>query len=472
MTRAARANITATATLIAAVASFLIVAALCRWAGAQYAPAVLAAIMALTMSRRAAHTQLAATLLVVAAVAPAAFAVARLFQAAPLAGAIVFVCGMFASVYLRNFGGLARRAGTLISLPLLAILIVPGRAHAAGGPLVDMALFVSAGLIAFACATGVQLIARRSGVIAPDSADGEREPATPPKPGALPIATRMAWQMAAALTAAFVVGFLAFPRHWGWVVITAFIVAVGARGRADGVYKGAMRFLGAIAGTLAAALLGLVRLPDGPLEAVVIFAVLFFAVRFRERNYAFWAAGITLILALLARSGDTIALDYLALRLTAILAGAVCAIAALWFVFPIRSEDVVRLRLARALAVLDDLCAQGEDANGEAHPAHAVYAERMRELRELAVPLHWHRVIFRIDPAAEHPVRWIALADGLRAHLPAESRADERRRGALRRALGLSRRAIGNHGKADRTPDDLSITAALERVHALVRSTA
>jgi uncharacterized membrane protein YccC len=38
----------------------------------------------------------------------------------------------------------------------------------------------------------------------------------------------MALQMAVALSAAFAAGFLVFPDHWGWCVLTAFIVCSGA----------------------------------------------------------------------------------------------------------------------------------------------------------------------------------------------------------------------------------------------------
>ena len=48
----------------------------------------------------------------------------------------------------------------------------------------------------------------------------------------------MALQMGVALSAAFAIGLLFFPQHWGWSVLTAFIVCSGARGRGDAAYKG------------------------------------------------------------------------------------------------------------------------------------------------------------------------------------------------------------------------------------------
>ncbi len=50
--------------------------------------------------------------------------------------------------------------------------------------------------------------------------------------GRLLPSTRMALQMGLALAAAFLVGHLAYPDHWTWAVLTAFIVCSGARGGA------------------------------------------------------------------------------------------------------------------------------------------------------------------------------------------------------------------------------------------------
>ncbi|MFJ8612579.1 hypothetical protein ACIRH0_36130 [Streptomyces sp. NPDC093675] len=46
-----------------------------------------------------------------------------------------------------------------------------------------------------------------------------------PRPG-----TRMALQMAAAVAAAFALGWLFFGHHWPWLVLTAYVAASGNRG--------------------------------------------------------------------------------------------------------------------------------------------------------------------------------------------------------------------------------------------------
>ena len=65
----------------------------------------------------------------------------------------------------------------------------------------------------------------------------------------------MAIQMAVALVLSFVVGYVYFAERWAWLVLTAFIVLSGNRGRLDVAYKSVLRVLGAAAGTLLAALL-------------------------------------------------------------------------------------------------------------------------------------------------------------------------------------------------------------------------
>jgi len=467
--------IRAAATLVAVVASFGTTFALCRWAEAQPAPAIVSAIIAISLSRRAkrpnaSHPLL--TFLAVACVAPVAAGVAWLLHVVPILGAAVFIAGMFASIWLRNFGLRAAGIGALIALPLVAILIVPARAHAPGGPVVDLALIVAAGVVALLYVTVVQAIVGAIGR-APAAAPPVGPPQQRTPRAGMPIATRMALQMTVALGAAFLVGFLVFPGHWGWTVVTAFIVSSGARGRGDAAYKGVMRLIGALGGTIGAGILANLGAPSGPPEAALIFAVLFLALWLRDYNYAYWAAAITLILALLARSGEVMSIALLGVRLESILAGAVCAVVAAWFVFPIRTSDVIRRRLADALLAFDELVAHAHAhvPESERDQKRAIYEHRMNELESVAAPVRWHRRLWRIAPDAEHPAHWIDLANRLRSHaraLPPERYEDEGERTTVRRAIGISRRAIGNHGKADASPEGPSISKALERLHDLL----
>jgi uncharacterized membrane protein YccC len=158
--------------------------------------------------------------------------------------------------------------------------------------------------------------------------------------------TRMAAQMFVALALAFIVGMLAFPQHWSWVVLTAFIVCSGAVGHGEAMQKGLLRVVGAIGGTLIAALVS--RIPLTGIESVaIVFIVLFFGIWLRERNYAYWAACATLIFALLQGSAGVNPLPLFAVRVLAIILGAICAVAAVAFVLPFSAEQLARHR-ARA----------------------------------------------------------------------------------------------------------------------------
>ena len=440
-------------TIAAAAASFCTVFALCNALGTSTQPSVVAAILAIGMSRRPPATggrERWAIPLVVAGVALVAVAIGSLMRTLPLLGAAVFVAGMFLSIWLRNFGDRERRLGAIVALPLVAMLVVPplgapGRA----GLGAELIAIVCAGVVPLAFVLAFGWIAKRAGLPPPTAEPvvarkNERGPSA-----ALSIPTRMALQMAVALSLAFAVGFVAFPEHWGWAVLTAFIVCSGARGRGDAAYKGALRLAGALAGTLAAAVLALLWAPSGVAEAVAIFVVLFFGLWWRSASYAYWACAMTLVLAMLAHTSGRIDLGALELRLLAILAGAVCAVAATWFVFPIKTTDVIRRRLADALTSLDDLVTHAHAAHGEPSAQLVAFESHLGQLDAVATPARLHRIV---ADHPEHPSRWIDALTELRQHaydFAASDAPADRHRAEIRKAIGASRRAIANHGKPD-----------------------
>ena len=265
--------------------------------------------------------------------------VAVLFATVPVVGAVAFTAGLFLSVWLRRFGPTWRRIGSLIALPFVTLLVAPVHLGAGSAPL---AALVS--VIALAVVVAVRLLGglvwKRS--VAP--------PEPPSPPGTLrPIAsTRMALQLAASVAAAFALGFWLFPEHWGWVVLTAYLVQSANRGRADVVYKSGLRILGAVAGTLLALTVAGVRL-EGPPLVVVLLVALAVGLFLRGISYAFWALVVTLVLTLL--QGGAVDLWP---RVLAILVGAACGVLASWFILPIRSEGVLRRRIATVLAALSE----------------------------------------------------------------------------------------------------------------------
>jgi len=395
-------------------------------------------------------------------VALAVALVAYLFHLNRYLGAVVFTGGLFLSVWLRNFEGRLRTLGGVIALPLIAILIVPGP-----GPgdhtnlLLRIGLIACAGLLASGCrALASRFRVRDTPPATTAASEGAGRAARPKRPGPS-ISTRMAAQMGVAIALAFGAGFLIFPGHWGWTVLTAFIVCSGALGRGDAVYKAVLRLCGAIGGTALAALASALWLPSGPLEAGAIFAILFAGILLRDLNYAYWAACTTLILALLSRTGDAPALALLSARLEAIFAGALCAVAATWLVFPIRTDAVVRRRLADALKAFDDLVVHPQHGDEEHARRSAAFATALEHLEGVAPPVIWHRRIVRWSATDDHPATWIASARRLRApHI-----ADEAQRGAIRRAIGRSRKAIGEHGNPEAA---ITVGAALDALHGVL----
>jgi hypothetical protein len=458
--------------VVAVIASFGVMLGIGRASGTGSQPALLAAILTLGVSRRHQHAramQAATYPLALAAVALVAGAVGILLRTVPIAGATVFVAGLFLSIWLRNFGERGRRFGALIALPFVTMLVVPvGPIRAPGGPLVDLGVVVAAGIVALGSVRAIGALASALRLPAAEAdADSPRAPRER-KPGTRSVPTRMAIQMTVALTLAFGAGFALFARHWGWTVLTAFIVCSGAIGRGDAAYKAALRLVGAIAGTAAATLLTHLWHPSGPPEALGIFAALFFGVWLRETNYAYWAACVTLVLALLAAPSDAGTASVLALRVVAIFVGALCGVAATWFVLPIRTTDVIRRRLADALVALDALL---RDDASEPEPRSArvrAFVARMRALERVATPVRVHRRVLRFADHPEHPGRWIEIAsDCRREALASELTAlSPTHRATIVRAIGRTRKAIGAHGKPATGDERIGVAAALRDVHA------
>ena len=446
--------------LAAIVASFAIVAVLCRLCGTQPQPAILAAFVALSLSRRpspAGREHLLAVTATLAAVALGAAGVGFLLRAIQPVGAIVFIAGMFCSIWLRNFGGLARKAGALIAMPLVAMLIVPPPAIAADKLVPDVALLTCAGVVALGCVTTAQWLAGRSGVaLFPPEHLRQRPQVLAAQTGLTP-QTRMALQLAVGLAAAFAVGFAFFPAHWGWTVLTTVIVCSATRSRGDALCRSILRLAGAVAGTAGAAAIAHVAVSGGAFEATTIFIVLYLGLLLRDVNYAYWACCMTLILALLTPLNGGGAL--LGLRLEAILAGALCAVAATWLVLPIRTEAVIRRRLADALRALDDVVAQAPESD-RAVPL-AIFEHRIAELDVVAPPALWHHRIFVFARTPEHPANWIDLAGEIGCHARNLCTRRDFDRGAVRRAIGVCRRAIATHGGNNPTAGALAVSASL-----------
>jgi Fusaric acid resistance protein-like len=393
-------------TIVAALASFACALLIRNAAHLSASVEILAIALALSMGRlgqRADHRgpgarALAAVLLPV--IAAAATEIGTLLVRHPDLGDTLFVLALSATIWVRRFGTLARRIATIATLPLVAILIVPAPVAVSPGSSGDARWWSAlVALIAVGSVTVARLAAVRAGLLpAGPPAPGPVPPPAPPAPpraGRRPLAsTRMAVQMAAALGAAFATGRSLFGVHWTWVVLSAFIVCSGNRGRGDVAHKALMRVAGAGLGTLSATVLAGALAPGLDWSIVAIFAVLAVALWLRPLSYAYWAAGMTAALALLYGYYGERGTSLLGTRLEAVALGAALGVAASWLLLPVRTTDVLRRDISRALIALQEyLAALVEDpsalaaAQARLTAAVAALEHSSRLLRRLPVRL-------------------------------------------------------------------------------------
>ncbi|WP_405822298.1 FUSC family protein [Streptomyces sp. NBC_01390] len=396
----------------------------------------------------------------------------------PDAGDVLFTLGVAASVWVRRFGLRATRAGTLVVLPLVAVLVVPGGAPAQGYAPTGWAALTA--LFAVAWGTAVTWIGHRTGLVPrPPSAAVATMP-VPDRPG-LRAGTRMALQSTAALGTAFALGRVLWPDHWTWVVLTAFLVGSGARSRGDVLVKGVWRTLGAAAGTVVAGAVAGSFPPHSDTVVVIIFSVLAAATWLRELSYAYWAGCVTAVLSLLYDWFGQDAGSLLDTRLAGIAVGAVLGIAASWLVLPIRTSGTVRSRTAAALAGLGEVLSADPHDTRAVRVTQARFLFRLEQLRLAAAPL---RVAESLPVPSALAARWrkrglailaapVALgrcAEPLGAYATAVTRApdavatdpDLSRRHQEVAAHGLAvRRAIGRR-PAPATSGDVTVLAPAE----------
>ncbi|GAA4241285.1 hypothetical protein GCM10022254_69510 [Actinomadura meridiana] len=376
--------------------------------------AVVLALSAARVQRRVDRLDRLIGFAVLPATAMAATGAQWLMAVHPAVGDTLFVVVIAASIWVRRFGSRAVRAGTLMVLPFVAILVVHGQAAAMvtwHGALWSAVI----ALVACAWVTVLQLLAAQAGF-----GDIPTRTTVPPvRPGArrLSPSTRLALQMGTALAAAFVVGRTLWPQHWAWPVLTAFIVCSGARGRGDVLLKSLLRTLGAGVGTLAAALIAGSFAPHADGAVVVIFVVLAVAAWLREASYVYWAGGVTAGLSLLYDWFGEPPGDLLRTRLAGIAVGGALGLAASWLVLPIRTGQVLRRRAADAVAALGGVLAAACDSAGvekdELWRRQRGFEHAVGQLEQIARPLRARRTLeSRWAPGRPHQADAIDLIRG------------------------------------------------------------
>jgi hypothetical protein len=372
-----------------------------RLAGLRLDIVIWAIVLTMTLARVQLSAGLAdrlAGFVLLPAVAVTAWGIGHLMSGHPDVGDPLFVVAMAGSVWVRRFGARAGQAGGLIVSPLIAVLIV-----GAGGPGQAGAGWVAViALIACGWVTAFWLLADRLGLTVPGvravtaGSGSARSAGRWRRPRSWPASTRMALQLGAALGAAFVVGRITWPDHWAWVVLTAFIVCSGARGRGDVLLKGILRVAGAAVGTAVAAGIAGTMGPRADVTVVLMFLALAVATWLREYSYAYWAATITAVLSLLygwfGQSPDGL----LPTRLLGILVGAVLGIGASWLILPVRTGDVLRRRSADAVTAIGAVLG-GDPA------AMTVFERSVLLLDQIAPPLRAQRLVLsRMRPGGQY----------------------------------------------------------------------
>lgn len=401
---------------------------------------VLGAALALTLSRnrllasRRGRIELALLLPLVSLLT---IGVGLLLRHAPLAGALAYIAGMFLSIWLRRYGPAGSRIGSLLALPFITLLVVPG-----GGAPPWIAAAV--GLLALLVAMILRLLAHAAHFLPPEPAEAApKEDAAPARASSLrPIAsTRMAIQLALALAVAFACAALLFRDHATWVVLAALLIFTGNRGRADVLYKGGLRVAGVALGTVigggVTAAMAAGRLPaHGVPLAALMLAIVGVGLGLRQWSYAAWACAMTLVIALLqdvvvAAPGG--ASQALWMRVLATVVGAACSIVAAWLVLPVRSEPVLRRRIADALAALGEYLAEPLPERGRS------VAAALARVEEVAPPWEaWDRVVRHWRPDAPRPGQWARLT----RECVALARSRPGAGGPARKLLGEARRSL------------------------------
>jgi hypothetical protein len=143
--------------MVAILASFGLMYAICTLLRVDTSPAILAAALAVGLTRQKERPDPRAVVqkfVALPIIGLAAGAIGFAFRAAPVLGAALFTLGITLSVWLRNFGERASAIGRTIAVPFIAMLVVPVRVD--GHPGLGAVLVLAAGAIAFICASVVQ----------------------------------------------------------------------------------------------------------------------------------------------------------------------------------------------------------------------------------------------------------------------------------------------------------------------------
>ncbi len=415
------------------------------------AAGVLGAVLALALARSHLVTERRGwleALVLLPVISLASFGVGALLLHAPWLGAAAFVAVGSLPAWARRFGATGQRLGRLLTLPLVTILIVPGLPQRPAWGLPPAFAVVAPAviaLLALACVVLAQGLGQALGWLRPLAPDASTpatpaSPAAPATPGTLrPSApVRLAAQMAASLAAAFAVGLLVFPDHWRWLVLSALLVNTGSIGQFDVVRRGVLRVLGAAGGTVLA--MAVAGRAGGDVAAVggLVLACVFAGLVLRVFGYGWWVLCVTLALALLQTLEPAAEPLLLWRRLLEIAVGAAIATAAASLVWPIPSADILRRRIAGALAAMSEAL---DPAAAERRPQAVVGTTAL--VRQMRPVFRAQGVAHRLAGRREAPqaALWIDALLACEAPVLALVERGEAP-GTVRKAIGAARQAM------------------------------
>ncbi|MEO7324500.1 MAG: FUSC family protein [Dokdonella sp.] len=433
-------------TMLAAIATLLCALAIDPEPG----PAILAVVLCLSLSRSHLDRDMKGRIeaaIVLPLVGILAVGVGMLLRHLPWIGALVFVTGITLSIWLRRFGLMACRAGSLIALPFVTLLTTPYVLTTKVGAVFAIFVPIIVALLALLWVSVFHALARLARLLpsarATVHAHAPSNAGSSLRPDAV---TRMAIQMAVALSVSFVVGYAFFAERWAWIVLTAFIVGSGNRGRLDVAYKSVLRVLGASAGT-AIALLFTVHLGSHDEATVVLMlTAIFLGTWLRPLGYAWWALFVTLALALLQGFTGSSPQYLLWLRLEEIVIGAIIGVTAAWLVLPVRSTAVLQRRIADALATLSD----GLDPAKHARRSDD-FITALARVEEVSPAFRASRRLTKTFQPVQ-PADWIDTLAACRD--PAVAMIDAGQTpGSVRKAIGAARKSIREPGEFSKALD-------------------
>jgi len=394
-------------TMVVVLPAFWTMGQLARW----WTPPLVAVIMAVmlglslprTLDAMAGADRLWASVALVLAVVVASLASIGLAAGGwwRVIGGLGFAVLAGMTTWVRRFHGPWKAIGLIIGVALIAALVSPMSASISWKLVLWL---IVAALCALAWALAMSWLAGGTPTDTPETSQAETN-------HRMTSSTKMAIQGAAAIAVAAGAAQLVDQRHLVWPILTAFIVLNNNRGRGDVLLKGTQRLVGALIGTAVATLLvGLWPAGDAR-SVIVIFVLIAVASALRPFGYVYWAACVTAGLAFLYSFLGQGGIDLLARRLLGILIGGVIAIAITWVLLPVKTTDVVRLRIGAVRRASAILAAQGDGPK----PAQiAALREAVHQLSAMLPTVRAARVL-GVGPArALAPIvdETLALASG------------------------------------------------------------